>query len=258
MLLFLSGLPQWVSLILLVVLPTVLAVCGLIFSRRWLSPDRLTSNNEIAGFKFATVGAIYSVLVAFAVIIVWEKFNEAEVAVVQEAGAAATLFRLTAGSEPEKVAVRAALGTYLKLAVERDWPQMAKEKSSREATKALDNLYTVALHLTEDGTKQPALFIEIFKQIDSITQARRTRLHLATGVVPKVVWLVLSCGAVLTVGFTFFFGNKNLRAQAVMTGILSVLVFLALFTIVSIDHPFTGPSNVGSEPLRAVLEDFST
>jgi len=41
-----------------------------------------------------------------------------------------------------------------------------------------------------------------------------------------------------------------------MTGILSILVFMSLFVIVSINHPFTGPVHVDSEPLRAVLEEF--
>jgi hypothetical protein len=43
-----------------------------------------------------------------------------------------------------------------------------------------------------------------------------------------------------------------------MTGILALLVFMGLLVIVSIDHPFTGPSNVGSEPLQTVLEDFAS
>jgi hypothetical protein len=38
---------------------------------------------------------IYAVLLAFAVIVVWGKFNDAETAVVQEAGASATIYRLT-------------------------------------------------------------------------------------------------------------------------------------------------------------------
>jgi hypothetical protein len=41
-----------------------------------------------------------------------------------------------------------------------------------------------------------------------------------------------------------------------MTGILSRLLFMGLLVIVSIDHPFTGPSSVDSEPLQAVLEDL--
>lgn len=252
MLLFLSALPLWIAVCLLLVTPTVLAMCGPIVLRRWLGHEHLASNNEIAGFKFATVGVIYAVLLAFAVIVVWEKFSDAETAVIQEAGASATLYRLTQGSEPEMVAIRSAP----KQSIDKDWPAMAKEGEAREATQALNALYAGALRLSANGV-QPAILGDIFRQLDSITQARRTRLHLATGIVPEIIWLALFCGAVMTVGFTFFFGTVNLSAQVMMTGILSILVFMGLLVIVSIDHPFTGPSNVGSEPLQIVLEDFA-
>lgn len=257
MLLFLSGLPLPAALMLVVVLPTAAAMCGTLLLRRWLGQAHLASNNEIAGFKFATVGVIYAVLLAFAVVVVWEKFSDAESAVVHEAGAAATIYRLAAGPEPGKTATRAALSDYLRIAIARDWPRMAAEQESREATQALGALYAAALRVMDDGTQRSAVSYGMLEQLNAMTEARRTRLHLATGIVPGIIWLVLFSGAVLTVSFTFFFGAKNLGAQVVMTGVLSTLVFMGLLVIVSIDHPFTGPSNVGSEPLQAVLEDFA-
>ncbi|MGH6835374.1 MAG: hypothetical protein ACREC9_07455 [Methylocella sp.] len=255
--LFLSGLPLWIAAILLVVLPTIAAMCGPVLTHRRIGFHRLASNNEIAGIKFATIGGIYGVLLAFAVVVVWGKFNDAETAVLGEAGASATLYRLAAGPEPEAVATRAALGNYLRLAIDREWPLMAAERESREVTQALGALYAATLRLTENGAKHPAIFVEMFRQLDAITQARRTRLHLARGIVPGIVWMVLYCGAVLTVGFTFFFGTRNLPAQVMMTGILSVLVFMGLLVIVSINYPFSGPVRVDSEPLKTVIEDFA-
>lgn len=61
----------------------------------------------------------------------------------------------------------------------------------------------------------------------------------------------------MTIGFTLFFGAENLRAQALMTGALSVLIFSSLLIIVAIDHPFAGSVKVQPEALAAVLEDFS-
>ena len=138
---FLSGMPLWAEMLVLVVLPTILAASGPILIRRWWGYERLASNNEIAGFKFATVGVVYSVMVAFAVIVVWEKFNDAELAVVQEAGAAATLYRLSAGAEPDMVATRKALGDYLNAAIEGEWPAMAKGAASPETRLALDTVH---------------------------------------------------------------------------------------------------------------------
>ncbi len=253
----LASLPLWLGALLIVVLPTALAMCGPLLVRRRVSLERLVTNNEIAGFKFATVGVIYAVMLAFAVIIVWERFSDAEAAVTQEAGAAATIYRLAVGDAPEAVATRHALDHYLEEVIAKDWPAMWQERNNREVTQDLTDLYAATLRLAQGGTRQQSELVELFHQLDELTQARRARLHFASGIVPGMVWLVLVLGAVLTVSFTFFFGTRNLSAQVMMTGILATIVFMGLFVIVSVNHPFTGPVHIDPEPLRAVLEDFA-
>jgi Protein of unknown function (DUF4239) len=48
-------------------------------------------------FQIRDVGVIYAVLLAFSVIVVWEKFNDAQTTVAEEAGATAALFRYAEG-----------------------------------------------------------------------------------------------------------------------------------------------------------------
>lgn len=253
---FLSSLPLWILIALIVVLPTALAMGAQLLIRRSVGVDRLAKNNEIAGFKFATVGVIYAVLLAFTVVVVWEKFNDAEVTVAEEAGAIAALFHYTDGKEPEAVAVRTALANYLKTAIEKDWPAMAREKESPESERALDSLYRAATALNRSGTRGEADMTEVFQQLDKVTAARRLRLHLASGLVPNIIWIALFMGALLTVGFTLFFGSENVNAQASMTGILSILVTMGLVVIISVDHPFTGPVFIHPDPLASVLAEF--
>src|SRR5215472_3266207 len=127
MTLFLSRCPLWFLAFLVVVLPVIASCWILVQIRHRVGLTTLASNNEVAGFKFAVVGIIYAVLLGFAVIVVWGRYNEAEIAVLREAGGAATVFRLAAGDEPEEVATRAAIGNYLRLAINRDWPAMSTE-----------------------------------------------------------------------------------------------------------------------------------
>ncbi len=94
----LSDLPVWLAAIFVVGLPTAVAVACSAAVRRQFGFEGLQANNEVAGFKFAVLGVVYAVLLGFAVIVVWEKFHTAEVAVTQEAGVTATLFRLSDGT----------------------------------------------------------------------------------------------------------------------------------------------------------------
>ena len=254
---FLTTQPLWLTGLLLVGLATVLAMAGPALVRRRVGLDRLSTNNEVAGFKFATVGVLYAVLLGFAVIVVWEKFSDAENDVAQEASAAATVFRLSNGLGGDAgTALRAQLTEYLGVAIGKDWPAMERGEESPAATEALNGVYAAALNYNPADGRGASALTEILRQLDLMTQARRARLVLASGIVPGVIWLVLFGGAVLTVGFTFFFGTENLRAQTMMTGALAALIFSGLLIIVTIDHPFAGSVKVLPEALSRVVETF--
>lgn len=249
--------PLWIAGMLLVACTTVFAMAGTILIRRYVPLERLRPNNEVAGFKFATVGTLYAVLLAFAVLVVWEKYNEAESEVALEAGAAATIYRLSFGLAPDAgAALREAMTVYLDAAITEDWPAMAQGGESPSAVAALDDLYATLLRFEPVDQRGGAVMAESLGQLDLLTQARRSRVVAASGVVPDILWIVLFFGAFVTIGFTFFFGSENLHAQALMTGALSTLIFLGLLVIIAIDRPFAGTVKVTVEPLEAVVADF--
>jgi Protein of unknown function (DUF4239) len=257
MLFFLTTSPLWLSGLILIGPTTAVAMAGPYVIRRFVGLSRLRTNNEVAGFKFATVGVLYAVLLAFAVVVVWEKFNDADNGVAREAGAAATVYRLANGIGGDQgAAIRNVMNRYLNLVIAKDWPAMQQGRASRAATDALSEIYLVVLNFRPADNSGAILLGELLRQVDLVGEARRARLVTADGIVPDIIWLVLFVGATLTIGFTFFFGAENIRAQATMTGVLSILIFAGLLTIISIDRPFAGPVSVGSEPLLAVLDDF--
>lgn len=262
---FLFHLPIWQAVLLVVVAPTLLAMLGARFIRGRVGLERLVANNEVAGFKFAVVGVIYAVLLGFAVIVVWEKFHDAEAAATREAGALVGLYRLSNGlygpargpvHDTEVAALREQLTEYVDTAVEDEWPAMSEGHASRLVGGKLNAVYATLLSSNSQDRSSAVVLAEMLHQLDAVTQARRERLGLAGGIVPGVVWAALVIGAVFVIGFTFFFGAKSLRAQTMMTGVLAALIFLGLLVIVSIDHPFSGPVSVPAEPLRLVLEEF--
>src|SRR5262245_65425528 len=87
----------WVAAFVLLVPTTIFAILGPAIVRRYVPLERLRTNNEVAGFKFATVGVIFAVLLAFAILVVWERFNQADVGVADDAGADTTDLLMTQG-----------------------------------------------------------------------------------------------------------------------------------------------------------------
>ena len=56
--LYLTTFPLWLSGLILVIAPTLIAMAGPILIRQRVKLEQLSNNNEVAGFKFATVGVL--------------------------------------------------------------------------------------------------------------------------------------------------------------------------------------------------------
>jgi len=249
--------PLWLAGVLIIMMPTLLAMAGTVFVRSRVGLESLSWNNEVAGFKFATIGVLYAVLLAFAVFVVWSRFSAVEDNTAREAGAAATLYRLIDGihDEPDS-ALRARLTAYLESAISQDWPALSEGRDSPATTHALTELYDAALTYKPADSREVLLMQGILSQLDDMGETRRERIARCNGVVPGVLWLVLFGGAIITIGFTFFFGTRSLPAQTAMTGALSLLIFAVLFVIVTVNRPFTGSVSVRPDALVQVLEDL--
>jgi Protein of unknown function (DUF4239) len=252
----LTSRPVWVLVLLLFVF-TALSMTGPFLVRRRISLQHLRSNNEVAGFKFAVIGVLYAVLLAFVVIITWERFYDAEKALAAEAGSAATIYRLAGGlDQASAAALRANLSAYLQSVLKDDWPAMAVGRSSLATTRVLSDLYDVIVQYRPSDLHGSDLQKDLLSEIDQMTRARRERLVMAEGTVPSAIWFVLFLGAALTISFTFFFGTQSVMAQSLMTGVLAAIIFSSVLVIVAIDRPYTGAIMVSQDSIRAVLEDL--
>jgi hypothetical protein len=246
----------WLSSFLLLVPPTLLAMAGPVIVRRFVKLEQLRVNNEVAGFKFATVGVLYAVLLAFVVLVVWQKYNDADADVAHEAAAAATVYRLSYGLDDQHgAAIRKAMSDYLDAAIKQDWPAMEYGKGSDAGGRAMNALYEALLKFHVDSNEN-VLLAELLRQVDTVSVSRRSRILAANGAVPDILWMTLFGGAILTVCFTFFFGVENLHAQTLMTGALALLTFAGLLTVVAIDQPFGGGVRVPPDALVTIRQDF--
>ncbi|CAN5156999.1 DUF4239 domain-containing protein [soil metagenome] len=252
-----ADLPLWGAGLLLVILPTALSALGPVIVRRAFGFERIKPNNEVAGFKFAVLGVIYAVILAFTVIVVWERFADAEHAASKEAAAVATLYRLSDGiPQAPRADLRAKLDDYLKAAVSQEWKTMERGDESPAAQAALTTLYGSVLAIQPQDNADTVLLKSMFDELTLLTQARRERIVLANGIVPALLWAVLIVGAIITVGFTLFFGSQNLSAQVVMTAMLALLIFMTMFVVFAIDYPFGRHIRVQPDSLVRVMNDF--
>jgi hypothetical protein len=105
---------------------------------------------------------------------------------------------------------------------------------------------------------QRALYPIMINDASAFWQNRQTRISMAQNGVPTVEWVVLICGAVITVAFTYFFGLQNVKLQLVMTAMVAMLIALNLILLLLFAYPFSGDLCVQDEPFANLQELFQS
>jgi len=71
-----------------------------------------------------------------------------------------------------------------------------------------------------------------------------------------MMWSLLIIGALITIGFMFFFGLENLRSQMLMTALLAGYISFMLYLVYSLDNVYTGPEAIQPTALEQVYTLF--
>jgi hypothetical protein len=249
--------PLWVIAVLLTVAALVYSVGLMLVARIIYGVDRLSRNNEVAGFKFAVVGVFYAVMLAFIVIAVWEDFRKTEAAVRDEAKAVVDLHRISFALPIEGGAeIRDHLVAYTNDVRAREWPTMAVGEPSDAVVKDLDQLSQAIFAVSPTNSQQLALYQDALRLLAVMTDNRNERLDSSDGSMPWILWFVIIVGGLITLGYPAFFGSTNLVAQILMTAALAELVALAMLLGLAFDYPFTGDARISPAPFDHALRQM--
>jgi len=249
--------PLWVTAALLTIGAAVYSVGLMLLTRAAFGLDRLSLNNEVAGFKFAVIGVFYAVMLAFIVIAVWEDFRKTEEAVRDEAKAVVDLHRVTfalpvaGGAE-----IRNHLIAYTNDVREYEWATMAVGEPSDIVVKDLDRLSRAIFDINPQSWQELALYQDALRLLAVMTDNRNERLDSSGGSMPRILWFVLIVGGLITLGYPAFFGSTNLVAQILMTAALAELVALAMLLGLAFDYPFSGEVHISAYPFDQALRQM--
>ena len=252
-----SNVETWFWILLLVLALPAIAAAGALLVRNAVGPDVLAHHNNVAGYIYGVIGVVYAVLLGFTAIMVWEQFRNAQEGVEREADALADLYRDAQNFPPEvreQVALR--VRAYARAVIEKEWPAMAEGQSSPETWGEYEQLWRTYDEFTPHEDHQRAWYAESIRQLNALGDERRDRLLRVRSHLPTVIWSVLLAGGVVTIGFTFFFGTQNPRAQGLMTAALAFTIGVVLLSILALEQPFAGITRVHPEAFHQVEKIF--
>lgn len=233
---------------------TLLAVFGAIHVRRRVPLEVQIEQNDVAGFFLAVLGLVYGVLLAFAVIAVWEDLDGARDTAELEANGIGDIYRLAeALPDDSRKMIQEQAVAYASLVINEEWKDLGRGRESEKAVQQMDAIWGSVRTFEPKGPREEAILGALLNQTQVINDQRRQRLVSAREGIPRLVWGVLIGGWVVTVLFTYFFGLRHQRALLAMTALYAASIGFVLFLIAAMDFPFSGAVSVQPEAMEMVL-----
>lgn len=71
-----------------------------------------------------------------------------------------------------------------------------------------------------------------------------------------VTWLVVICGAIITIGLSGFHRTESASTHYLIISIMTSMLGLMIFLIVAMDRPLWGDFSISKSPFTEVLSDI--
>jgi len=232
------------------------AVAGVLTVRRFVHYSKLKNHHDVADPILGAAAAVYAVLIAFVVVIVWQNFDKSNANVQLESNYLSDVYRDAEALSPEfQKTVGELLRQYRAVIIESEWKAMEDGEMSSEAEALMRRIWTLYTKYRPEDSTERIFFDESVRKLNLMRELRRQRImDSRTGLEP-MLWLVLIVGGMTVISFTFFFGAENVQAQIIMAVLLSVTISMSLFTILEMDFPFKGHVGISPAPFVNVLLD---
>jgi len=226
--------------------------CALL--HRIVHHDTFRRYHEVGYAVFLQLGVIFAVLLAFVFNNVWSEYNVASQAIDSECaslhGVAILSDRLTS---PARNAILNDLRAYLTTVFDREWPDMQQRNESRVASASFQALWqTVETVKTDPADNQ--VRGQMLNLLATAHHSRETRLFQMTQSVPGLIWTLLIVFAAALIGCMLVFAAEASISKAVLVGVFTSSLTLALLTVRMLDFPFESALQLSSHDFNETLE----
>ena len=250
--------PLWLAVVGVCIFSWAASAALVALVRRCAPYPAFKENNELVGFTYAVFGLIYGVLLAFTIVVTWERFAETERIVMQETTVLSELWRdCKVFPAAERDGIHSNLIAYARSVLEDEWPELsAHGRASPKTAKIYDQIWERTYVLHPETKLQEAYLGAVLGNMNQLSANRRLRVLYSRMEINGILWLVLLVGAGPTIGYTLLFANKHAWVQVLITLSITLIVLLSLLVILSLQYPFTGDVSIHPEAFHDLLETF--
>jgi hypothetical protein len=242
----------------IVVVADAIAIGTILLVRRRAPEGSFFTDGDRASGVFGVLATGFAIFAGFVIFLAFTSYDQSRAGAESEALTVVQQFETAQFLAPEsRDRLTGELVCYARSVVSQEWPRM-RDGDLGDAL----NPWSVALFRsiraadTETSDEQTA-FAKWLDQTSDREEARRDRVHGASGITPATVWIVLLLTAAIIFCFMLFFADsaEMKRSQAMLIGSATTVVVVTVLAIYALDNPYRpGPGSIQPTAMERALE----
>jgi len=217
--------------------------------------DRARAFKALSPGMLPPLGIIFGLLVGFVAVQVWNDFDRAKTAVINEASALRAIVLLAQHfPDEQKSRLRALVNSHIEEAVQQEWPAMAAQRATLETLpQALVQCLEVTLNLKPADESQAIAQREIVDFLGKAAEARRQRIVISQSSVSSVKWAAILLMALITLIAIAMVHSDNRLTCGIALALFATGIAASVLLIATYTRPFTGDISVTPDLLQQVI-----
>jgi len=251
------SLPTWLLGVLVVGAWTALAGLGVAVARPMVLKRLGERHHDVVVPLFLTTATMYAIVAAFMVVVVWQRYADADAADRRESTVLVALYRETLGMPPALAdGLRADLRAYTAAVIDQELPAARRGETSAAAQSSLDRLFGRSVTRTPQSGDLPEVYQGFITNLGLLAELRAGRVLTSRSGLPGILSFGLVAGGVLTIANSALFVMQRRALQILAAALMGSMIGLLLFVVLVLAQPYAGDAAVGSGDYAYALGVF--
>lgn len=225
--------------IILMVLSVLISVLVLFTFRKFCAHLSLKDNHDVSDTIFSAASMLYSLIVAFVMVAVWEDYETQNSYIMQESALLEKVKLETITLEkPLHKEIIKNINLYAESEIAND-------------PKGYVHLYHLRKLTETDDTSSSNALQNISSYVVDTIEINHMRYSTAQSHIPPFVWFVLLFGSVVTILLTCYFKSEFEYLYIIL---IAAMISTCLTVIYILDHPLAKAAGLDYNPLHEVIK----
>lgn len=239
------------------VLVLVLTAClGNFIISKIIKADDLRNNRESISIIFGAISLIYSLLIAFVMVAVWDDYEELNQTIESESDKLMEI-NILSMQLPDSLSkiINQHIYDYTSLVIKNEWHTNPEKRiENTQISNMRTDLYAMK---SADATVSNTIE-SVNNDLSELGNIRQQRIRHNYSHVPQLVWFILIAGTFITVFCSWLFYIEKKAIHYLLIILLTFLIAMCLFLVYMLDHPFEGSTAVRPDSFYDVIKTVTS